>query len=253
MAMKVYAFLQARMSSTRLPGKVLKAICGKPMILHQIDRLKTCNKIDHVVVLTSSDASDDALYEICKKNEIECFRGSLNNVLERFKFASDKYDANCIVRLTADCPLMDWDVVDDVVSNHLLGDFDYTSNTIKPTYPDGLDVEVFSRNCLVKMYGLANKPEEKEHVTLYCYTHEKDFRLHNVINKQGDKSNFRWTVDTNEDFEFVTKIYDSLYPKNKLFNSKDIYKFIEDNSEILELNNNIIRNEGWYPHKGKQS
>lgn len=249
--MKVYAFLQARMSSKRLPGKVLKDICGKPMIIQQIDRLKKCKKIDQIVVLTSVDSLDDDLFEICNENKIECFRGSLNNVLERFKFASDKYEANCIVRLTADCPLLDWDLVDEVVMEHLLGGFDYTSNTVIPTYPDGLDVEVFSRDCLIKMYNLASKPEEHEHVTLYCYTHVDEFKLHNVLNKAGDKSNFRWTVDTEQDFKFVTKIYESLYSKSKFFDSNDIYELIKDNPKILELNKNILRNEGLYPNQGE--
>lgn len=251
--MKVYAFLQARVSSSRLPGKVLKDICGKPMILQQINRLRKCKKIDQIVVLTSSDESDDILYDLCDRNKIKCFRGSLNNVLERFVLACDEYKSECIVRITGDCPLLDWNVVDAVISEHLIGRYDYTSNTLTPTYPDGLDVEVFSQDCLLKMHTLATKPEEKEHVTMFCYTHSNDFKLHNVINIQGDLSDFRWTVDTQEDFEFVTKIYEALYPVNHYFDSQDILEFIIKNKDILSLNSNSKRNEGLYKNHGKQS
>ena len=241
--MKIYAFLQARMSSSRLPGKVLKEICNQYMLIQQIARLKQAKLINEIIVLTSTDPSDDILYEVCVKESINCYRGSLNNVLARYFEASEKFKPDHIVRITGDCPLLDWNIVDLVIGEHLNNGCDYTSNTLTPTFPDGLDVEVFTKDCLNRMFNKATTQLEKEHVTYYCYTHKEEFSLHNVVNDK-DQSAFRWTVDSIEDFNFVEQIYNSLYPTKNLFTSEDISKFLLENPNIMDINHHTSRNEG---------
>lgn len=242
--MAVFAFVQVRMSSSRLPGKVLKPICGKPMLEQLLLRLKLSQAIDDIVVLTSTDRSDDCIEEFCRIIGQACFRGDLDNVLDRFYQASLVYEPDHIVRITGDCPLIDWGVVDHVVRQHTSSDCDYTSNTLTPTYPDGLDVEVFTQDCLKKMHIDAKKDIEKEHVTYYCYQHPDEFKVQNVSNPLGDFSNERWTVDTEEDFSLVTKIFENLYPKKPQFTFDDIVQMIKNNHAVFSINRHLKRNEG---------
>jgi len=242
--MKVLIFLQARTNSSRLPGKVMLDLLGEPMLIRQVERLKNSTSIDGIVVLTSNSASDDELFSVCRDYGVECFRGSLNNVLERFYQAYQVYKPDHIVRITGDCPLIDWTVLDEVVDQHLMNSNDYTSNTLIPTYPDGLDVEVFTKNCLMKMYGAATTNTEKEHVTYYSYSHKDEFKLQNIINPKGDRSGSRWTVDNPEDFLLVKEIYTSIYPNNDKFLSDDIDVYLDKNKSIKYLNHHLKRNEG---------
>lgn len=242
--MKVIAFVQARMSSSRLPGKVLKKIIEKPMLDHLISRLSYSKLIDEVVVVTSDDDSDDAIENLCCELKIKFFRGSLDNVLERFYLASKAYSADHIVRITGDCPLLDSEIVDYIISEHLKSNCNYTSNTINPSYPDGQDVEVFDVATLEKMYIQAESKIDQEHVTFYCYTHPDLFKLNNIKNPRGDFSTYRWTVDNDVDFLFVEKIYEELYQNNKEFNSLDIYKLLDKKPYLSEINKGIVRNEG---------
>ncbi len=240
--MKIVAFIQARMSSSRLPGKVLKDLFGEPMIFRQIDRLKKSKLLTDIVVVTSLDRSDDILVEECMRRGVQIFRGSLDNVLDRFYQAQQLYVSDYCVRITADCPLLDWDVVDLVVARHVENIVDYTSNTLKPTFPDGLDVEVFSPNLIEKIMSEITTDIEKEHVTYYCHTHQDEFTLLNVNNPNGDQSYYRWTVDNFEDYEFVCAVYRGLYEVNPDFNSKDIMDYLGENEEIYIINKHQIRN-----------
>lgn len=242
--MKVIAFVQARMSSSRLPGKVLKKIIEKPMLEHLVGRLSCSQLIDKVVVVTSNDDSDDAIEKLCCELKIECFRGSLDNVLERFYLANKLYDADHIVRITGDCPLLDSEIVDHVISEHLNSSCNYTSNTIKPSYPDGQDVEVFDVATLGEMYLKAKSKVDREHVTYFCYTHPELFKLNNIVNPKGDFSSYRWTVDNEVDFKFVEKIYEELYLSKRNFNSLDIYMLLDKKPYLSEINKGIVRNEG---------
>ncbi len=242
--MKILAFVQARMNSSRLPGKVLLDLCGKPMIFQQIGRLEKAKMIDGIIVLTSTSKLDRILYEECIERGIKCFKGSLDNVLSRFYCAYERYKPDHIVRITGDCPLLDWTVVDLVIEHHLTNNSDYTSNALTPTYADGLDVEVFTADCLKKMESKAVSDIEREHVTYYCYTHQNEFKLLNVVNPIGDESMFRWTVDSKEDFKFVSSIYSALYPRNSEFNSRDIVNYLEINPELKNINHSALRNEG---------
>ena len=240
---KTVALIQARFSSTRLPGKVLKHVFNKPMLLQQIERVSRSKSIDHICVVTSSDYTDYQLVEVLIREDIEYYRGSLDDVLDRFYQAAVTFQADNIVRLTGDCPLIDPLLIDEVVQLHLHGGFDYSSNVLSPTFPDGLDVEVVSFPALEKTWKEAKLLSEREHVTPYIYDHNELFSLGSYQSKEN-LSHFRWTVDEPEDFELICEIYDNLYPINPDFTTDDILNFLDHNPQLIKINNNILRNEG---------
>jgi spore coat polysaccharide biosynthesis protein SpsF len=240
--MKTIVLIQARMSSSRLPGKVLQDISGQPMLLHVIQRAKKAKSVDMIVVITSTHEDDDAIEMLCKENGISCFRGSLDDVLDRYYQAAISFQADIIVRLTADCPLLDAKIIDKLVQTFHKGDFDYVSNTIECTYPDGLDTEVFKLEALGRAWKEACLNSEREHVTAYIYKHPELFRLGNVKNSI-DLSHLRWTVDTPEDMEFVRAIY--MRFKNTYFGMSEILTFLKIHPEIASINAGQVRNEGY--------
>ena len=239
----ILAILQARFSSSRLPGKVLKPILGKEMLLHQIERLQHSKMIDKLVVATSTDISDDAIELLCLDNGIEVFRGSLNNVLDRFYQCTKRYNPEHVVRLTGDCPLADCQIIDQVIQLHLDNDDDYTSNCFPATYPDGLDVEIVKVNALKNAWDKAKLPSEKEHVTYYITQRGSEFRMGNLSNNL-DLSHFRWTVDEPEDFTLVDKIYQKLYKESSLFTMQDVLNLLRQQPEFVKINDKLTRNKG---------
>lgn len=238
------AILQARMGSQRLPGKVLRKIIGKPMLELQLERIRQASSITKIVVATSVHAVDNPVAEICSELEVECFRGSLEDVLDRYYKAALAFEANQIVRLTGDCPLCDPDVIDRVVQFHLDGDYDYTSNVIKLTYPDGLDVEVFSRSALETAWCKAELPSHREHVTFYFLKNPDQFKLGSVENAK-DLSSLRWTVDYEEDFMLATEIFERLYKTKSCFRMDDIVELINSDQGLAMLNAKHNYGEGW--------
>jgi len=238
----ILAILQERFSSSRLPGKVLKPILGKPMLLHQIERVQHSKMIDKLVVATSVDSSDDNIEKMCIDNNIEIFRGNLNNVLDRFYQCSKCYDPSHIVRLTGDCPVTDWQVIDQAIESHLSTESDYTSNILPPTYPDGMDVEIAKMSALKEAWKCAVLPSELEHVMPYIRNNLK-FKKFN-LECEKDLSEHRWTVDNSEDFEFIERVYEELYLDNNKFNARDILRLLERNPHIKDTNYHIMRNEG---------
>ena len=239
----ILGILQARISSTRLPGKVLKPILGIPMLLHQIKRIQRAKLVDKLIVATSLEQADDELENMCKGNGIQCFRGSLEDVLERFYQAAKLFKPEHIVRLTGDCPLTDPEIIDQVIEVHLRGNFDYTSNALEPTYPDGLDVEVLRFSVLERARQEATLSSQREHVTLYIYQNPLEFKI-GVVKGKPDLSALRWTVDEPQDFALVKDVYEFLYPQNPNFTTKDILEYINIHSELKEINNGFVRNEG---------
>jgi len=239
----ILGILQARISSTRLPGKVLKPILGIPMLLHQIKRIQRAKLVDKLIVATSLEQADDELENMCKGNGIQCFRGSLEDVLERFYQAAKLFKPEHIVRLTGDCPLTDPEIIDQVIEVHLRGNFDYTSNALEPTYPDGLDVEVLRFSVLERARQEATLSSQREHVTLYIYQNPLEFKI-GVVKGKTDLSALRWTVDEPQDFALVKDVYEFLYPQNPNFTTKDILEYINIHSELKEINNGFVRNEG---------
>lgn len=240
---KVLALLQARTSSTRLPGKVMKPILGVPMILRQIERLRRAVMIDQLTVVTSTEASDNALASLCAANGVSCFRGSLNDVLDRFYQAAHHVNPLHVVRLTADCPLTDPCLIDQVIRFHLEGEYDYVSNSVEPTYPDGLDVEVFRFNRIEQAWLEATLPSMREHVTPFLYQQPQRFKI-GQYKGAPNLSHLRWTVDEPLDFKLVERIYTMLYPANPAFTTQDILQLLGEHPELQALNTNIQRNEG---------
>lgn len=240
---KTLAILQARVSSSRLPGKVLLPILGEPMLLRQIERLNRCAGLDKLIVATSTDPTDDSLELECEKRGVECFRGSLNDVLDRFIQAAKPHDAEAVVRLTGDCPLADPELIDKVIEYFWEGDFDCVSNCDPPTFPDGLDVEVIKFSCLANAHREAVLPSHREHVTPFLHSHPERFRLGNYA-CDTNRSHLRWTVDEPEDFEFVRSIYEMLYPAKPDFKTDDILKALEKHRNLQSINSKFERNEG---------
>ncbi|MTB28168.1 MAG: spore coat protein [Actinobacteria bacterium] len=235
------AVVQARMSSTRFPGKVLALLEGKPMVLQQLVRVTLSEKISKVVVATSIDSSDDQLALVLESNGYDVIRGSLADVLDRYVQAIDLYNPQNIVRITADCPLISPKVIDQVITAFEEADVDYLSNTMTPTFPDGLDVEVVKATVLRRVGTLSTDPAEREHVTLGVYRNPQDFSIGNFSNPQ-DYSKLRWTVDTPEDFAFVSSVYADLYPENHAFEFEDILNYLERNPELVRTEHHAKRN-----------
>jgi len=240
---RVVAILQARTSSTRLPGKVLKPILGRPMLALQLERLRRCTRLDLVVVATSDQPDDDSVAELCEAEGTTCFRGSLDDVLDRFYRCALTYNAEHVVRLTGDCPLADPEIVDAVIDFYLEQQVDYASDCRPPTLPDGLDVEVFSLKSLESAWREAGTPFEREHVVPFITDRPERFAIANWTWKQ-DLSGLRWTVDEPEDLEFVRRIYGALYPANPHFGFRDVLALLRENPELADINSRFERNEG---------
>ncbi|MFQ6007575.1 MAG: cytidylyltransferase domain-containing protein [Candidatus Zixiibacteriota bacterium] len=240
----ILAILQARVSSTRLPGKVLKPILGRPMLWRQLERVLRVRNIDKLVVATSDRPEDRDVGALCEAFDVECFFGSLDDVLDRFYQAAKRYNPVHVVRLTGDCPLSDPEVIERIIEFHLEGEYDYTSNTIEPTFPDGLCAEIMQYSCLQQAWQEARLPSEREHVTPFIIKRPERFKLGNFKGEE-DLSALRWTVDEPEDFVLVTRIYEALYPQNPQFTMRDILDFLDKNPELIAINSAFERNEGY--------
>ena len=240
----VLAIIQARMGSTRLPGKSLADIEGRPMLWHVIERVKRASLVDRVMVATSTNPMDDAIEAMCRERGILCYRGSEHDVLDRFYVAARAEKAMQVVRITADCPLIDPEVIDRVVRRFQRGDLDYASNTMVRSYPDGLDTEVFSFSALEKAWHEATKTSEREHVTPYLRAEK--FRTANVENDSASLyQHYRWTVDETKDLEFIRTVYRALGEKRN-FGMRDVLELLEKNAGLEKMNSEIVSNRGYY-------
>ena len=244
MSVPVLAILQARMSSSRLPGKVMLRTCGKPLLQHQVERVLRTPGIDRLVVATSSDGSDDPIAALCARLGLACFRGSLHDVLDRFVQAARPHAPEWIVRLTGDCPLADPEIIGRVVRQALQGGADYVSSALHPTFPDGLDAECVRASVLEEAWSQARLPSEREHVTAFIYNHPERYRLDEIRN-EADLSGLRWTVDEPRDFVFVSQVYEHLYPARPRFGMRDILELLRAHPELAAINGDIARNEGY--------
>lgn len=232
---KTLALLQARMSSSRLPGKVLKTIVGKPMLELHLERLSRCRKIDQLVVVTSIDSEDGAIEDLCKRLGINCFRGDLTNVLDRFYRAYRCFGADIIVRLTGDCPLADPGKIDELVTFFKASGCDYASNCTPRSLPHGLDAEIFTGRALETCWKKATTPDENEHVTPYMRYGKNGFKITH-LEYDPVNADHRWTVDEPEDFELVTEIYEALYHKDPYFTTEDIIHLLTQRPDLKKIN-----------------
>lgn len=239
----ILAVLQARCSSTRFPGKVLAPLLGEPMILRQIERLRHSKRIDTLVVATSIDPSDDVLVDVLESAGVKVRRGPLDDVVARFGSVVSEFAPDTIVRLTADCPLADPGVIDEVIDNHLASGSDYTSNTLPPTFPDGLDVECISAAAFQRLTRLPLTQREREHVTMGIYGRPEQF-TRNTVRQDPDWSELRWTVDVPDDLRFVSAVYDRLYAEDREFGQAAILKLLAEQPQLSRTGHDVARNAG---------
>ena len=238
---KIAAIIQARMGSTRLPNKTLELIEGKSLLEHIINRLKNSKKINEIIIATSENPKDNLIERFSIENKINFFRGSEEDVLDRYYKAAKKFKVSTIVRITADDPFKDPKIIDKIINSLLENsNLDYVSNTIKPTFPEGIDTEVFTFKALEKAWKLAKEKEEREHVTPFIINNPSLFKTLNIEN-QEDLSNLRWTIDYPEDLEFAKKIYKKLYKENHIFEMQDIIELLKKEPNLNEINKNIER------------
>ena len=235
--MKRVAIIQARTDSHRLPGKVLMPIAGRPMLEQQVRRVSRCRSLDAIVLATSSRPLDDELAELGARLEIAVVRGSVADVLDRFRQAATEHAADIVIRLTADCPLVDPEVIDLVV-DRLVQETgsDYASNVLVRTYPQGLDVEALWADVLTKLAGTATSPDDREHVTSYLrFSHPELFRVVSVLD-ETDNSDLRWTVDTTEDLRLVRSLYERLGLDDALLGYREIVAAMRADPSLSQIN-----------------
>ena len=242
--MKATAIIQARYSSTRLPGKVLMKVLDKTVLEYVVERVSRAKHIKKVIVATSVNEADLKIAELLDDRGVSFYRGSENDVLDRFYRAALECGAEHLVRITADCPLADPVLIDSIIERYFASGADYCSNTLEVTYPDGLDAEVFSFKALSDAWKNAKLTSEREHVTPYIYKHPERFKLESFKYAE-DLSGKRWTVDEKTDFMFVKAVIEALYPARPGFHMADVLDFLKDKPELEDLNKGIIRNEGY--------
>ncbi len=240
MNQRVVAIIQARMKSERLPGKVLKKILNKPLLFYLTERIKKCKMIDEIIVATTESIQDDLIIKFCEENNLKYYRGSENNVLLRFKEAAAENNANIIVRICADSPLIDHRIIDQSINKFLDNEHncDYLSNTIDQTYPLGMNVEVFSMDSLLKADQKALSKYEREHVTPYIYQKKNLFK---IIKKHYKENlyHLRLTVDEKEDFDLIEIIIKNLYAKKNDFSLEEIISFLKKNKKFIQINQHV--------------
>lgn len=236
----VIAILQARMSSSRLPGKVMKSLNGVPMIGRQIDRIVACPQIDILVVATSTDGSDDSLAQYLHGKGIEVYRGSLDDVFSRYFEVLKKSSSEVAIRLTGDCPLVMPDLIEEMLYLLDRSGADYLSNTIVPTFPDGLDIEIFTRESFFRLAELNLSAFEREHVTLGYKNRPEIFKLVNIESKT-DLADLRWTVDYLGDFEFVERIFQHFVGRESTFTQDEVLLFLSQNPDVRNMVSSSMR------------
>ena len=240
--MKVVAIIQARMNSSRLPGKVMLELNDMPVLGHVVGRVKKIVGVDEIVVATTTLVEDDEIINYVSRIGVETFRGDEKDVLNRYYDCASQMDASVVVRITADCPLIDPEISDLVVSRFLQGDIDYVSNYKPPTFPDGLDTEVFSIEAIEEAQKFASRPFEREHVTPYIWQQPDKFRLANII-QEDDRSGLCWTLDSPQDLEMMRSLASRLDKPLIEAGQQDLVKVIDSHPEIAEINGNWIRSD----------
>lgn len=242
---KTAAIIQARIGSTRLPAKTLRILHERPLLGHIIERVAAAKLVDEIVVATSTDVGDNPIEELARRMGVGIFRGSETDVLARYHGAAHACGADVVVRVTADDPFKDPEVIDQAVSLLVSGRYDYCSNTIHPTFPEGIDIEAFTFEALDKAHCEAVLNSEREHVTPYIWKRPEQFRVHNFKNTE-DLSGLRWTIDYQADLEFAQAVYRRLYPSKRIFLMKDILNLLCREPALGVSSAQVIRNEGYH-------
>jgi spore coat polysaccharide biosynthesis protein SpsF len=247
--MHIVTVVQARTSSTRLPNKVLLPLCGEPLLFRMIERINRASKAGLVVVATTTNMDDDIIAKLCSFNGLTCFRGSPDDLLDRHYQLALKYDADAIVKVPSDCPLIDPNIIDQVIDYYLENSltYDFVSNLHPASYPDGNDVEIMSFQTLETAWKEATRILEREHTTPYIWENPDKFKIGNVLWGTGYdfSTSHRWTIDYEEDYQFISKVFDSLYPGNPSFGIYDILNLLKMKPEIAQINQQYL-GKYWY-------
>jgi spore coat polysaccharide biosynthesis protein SpsF len=250
--MRTVAIIQARMGSTRLPGKVLRTVAGEPMLAHIVERVNAAVGIDQVVVATSDRSVDESIRSFCNSRQIDCFAGDEQDVLNRFYQAAILHGAERVVRITADCPLADPELISNLIQYFDTGDYDYVGVATGAgaifldggRYPDGYDAECMRISALEKAWCEATAPTDREHVTPYIWRQPELFKLE-TLKSPVDYSTLRLTVDNEDDFRFIEKIYQDLYRYDRHFLLADVISWLEKHPDMAEMNSHHVGQEGY--------
>jgi spore coat polysaccharide biosynthesis protein SpsF len=243
----IAAIVQARIGSTRLPAKVFSDIKGFPLIWHVVDRLKRSKYLDEIIIATTKYTKDNRIEKWSKENDVLCFRGSEKNVLDRYYHAAKKFKADIIVRITADDPCKDYKIIDKVIELLLRTDSDYASNNRPPTYPEGMDVEVFKSTALHRTQLEASSTYDKEHVTPYM-SEENGFTVSSQVNREN-LSFHRWTIDEESDLIMMREIYEHLFVEGEIFTMDNILDLLNKHPDITLLNSQVGRSQLYRDNK----
>lgn len=248
---KIVVVIQARMTSSRLPGKVLMPILGKSLLVRMVERVQRTRYPIDIVVATSTDPSDDVIEQEALVNNIRYYRGSLNNLIDRHYEAAKLYDADLVIKIPSDCPLIDPQIIDETLDVYYRnnGVFDYVSNLHPATYPDGNDVEIMTMDCLKKARNMATQTWELEHTTPVIWEHPEQFYIGNHEWATGlDLSmSHRFTIDYKEDYDFILQVFEMLYPEKPDFSCNDVLQLLETHPEIYRINEKYA-GVNWYRH-----
>ena len=247
---KICATIEVRMTSSRLPGKVLMDIMGKPAVQHIIERVKRSQYIDEVVVATTVNPLDDPIVELCRQIGCKYYRGSEEDVLLRVLDAAKSVDADIIVEIVGDCLVVDWRIADKLIEAFFAGEYHYASNALERTYPLGFNVQVFPVSVLDEVDRLTKDPVDHEHVTFYIYNHPEKFRLFNMKAPESmTYPHIEITLDTKEDYEMIKSIYEELYTENTDFSAEEVVSLLLDKPEILKIADNVKRRNPYEQRK----
>jgi len=247
---QVVTIIQTRTGSSRFPQKVLKRLGSKPLFITMVERIKQAKYVGRVVIATTFMPEDDIIEMICLSHGIDCFRGHPTDLLDRHYQTALFYQADAVVKIPSDCPLVDIDVIDQVIGLYIFNHdkYDYVSNLHPATFPDGNDVEIMSINALKTAWIGANREYEREHTTPYIWDQPELFNLGNVYYEQGNLSmTHRWCLDYKEDYEFIKTIYDALAPENPYFGIKEILEYLSKNHYVNKINE-VYKGVNWYRH-----
>lgn len=240
--MNVVAIIQARTGSTRLPNKIFLKLANASLLSHVVNRLRPSKEIDKIVIATTTASKDDSVEEWCLKNSLDYFRGSENNVLDRYYHTAKKFNADIIIRVTADDPFKDYRLIDQAVKIMKDKNYDFVCNNNPVSFPEGLDVEVLSKDALSKSFFNSTSNFEKEHVTQYIHRNKNSFKIFNIKNVKDFSFN-RWTIDTEDDYLFAIEIYNRLFNINNIFLTEDIYQLLDENPQLLQINNAVKKSD----------
>ncbi|PIS09200.1 hypothetical protein COT75_02985 [Candidatus Beckwithbacteria bacterium CG10_big_fil_rev_8_21_14_0_10_34_10] len=237
---KIVCTIEARMGSSRLPGKVLMSLAGEPALKRMIDRIKKSKYINEIIVATTINKKDNKIVDFCKSYKIKFYRGSENDVLRRILEAAKASRAKIVVVLTGDCPLIDFRHIDEAIEVFLEGKYNYISNALERSYPDGFDVQVLSLEVLEKIDKLANDPIERVHSTYYIYRHPEEFKIKNIKAKgKMYWPNLRVTLDEINDYKLINILFKNLLPKDPFFSAKKVVEFLLKNPKFLKINQKV--------------